>query len=184
MFVCLFIPLCQLLNAWTSLYETWYIRVYHGNWTHLSGVLHKSLPSVYVSACVSLLLLLGNDSVKCIPPFGARQRLGKHVPTATNTSNDKRTVGRFIFYMVRVLTRESLWVCLCIPVSLLGKESVKMFLLQRRIFGDVFFYEVRVVIKESRRLVLPRTSCLFVLYWILWLDFEDIKCRPYFITNK
>jgi hypothetical protein len=33
-----------------------------------------------VSVCVSLLSLLGNCSVECIPPFGARQRLGKHIP--------------------------------------------------------------------------------------------------------
>jgi hypothetical protein len=32
----------QLLNASSSLYETWY--VYRDNWAHLNGVLHKSLP--------------------------------------------------------------------------------------------------------------------------------------------
>ena len=31
----------QLLNARTSLYETWYL--YHGTWAHLNGILHKSL---------------------------------------------------------------------------------------------------------------------------------------------
>jgi hypothetical protein len=40
-------PLPKLLNAWTSLYETWY--VYHGTWARL-----------YVWA------LLGNDSVKML----------------------------------------------------------------------------------------------------------------------
>jgi hypothetical protein len=44
------------------------------------------------------------------------QRLGKHVPTATNTRN-------------------------------------------RRIVGRDFSYAVRVVLKESWRLLLPRTSC-------------------------
>jgi hypothetical protein len=34
---------------------------------------------------VSLLSLQANDSVKCIPSFGARQRLGKHFPVAKNT---------------------------------------------------------------------------------------------------
>jgi hypothetical protein len=29
-----------------------------------------------------------------IPPFVARQRLGKHVPTVTNTHNNGRIVGR------------------------------------------------------------------------------------------
>jgi hypothetical protein len=40
-------PSFQRLIAWTNLYETWY--VYHGTWAHLSGVLHKSLPSLCVS---------------------------------------------------------------------------------------------------------------------------------------
>jgi hypothetical protein len=52
-------PLCvhprQLLNAWTKYYDTW---------AHLNGILHKSLPSVCVSVCVSLLSLIGNGSVK------------------------------------------------------------------------------------------------------------------------
>jgi hypothetical protein len=53
------------LNAWTSLYETWY--AYHGTWALLNGVFHKFFPSV----CVSLIV--------------ARQRLGKNVTAATNT---------------------------------------------------------------------------------------------------
>jgi hypothetical protein len=58
----------QVLNAWTSLDETWY--VYHdGNWAHLNGVLCKSLPSVFVSVYVS-------------PSNFARQRHVKHVPEA------------------------------------------------------------------------------------------------------
>jgi hypothetical protein len=52
------------LNSWTSLNETWY--VYHGTWSHLNGVLHKSLPSVclYVYPLISLL---GNGSVNRFP---------------------------------------------------------------------------------------------------------------------
>jgi hypothetical protein len=42
-------------------------------------------------------------SVKCIPPFVARERFGKYVPVATNTRNNRRIVGRVIFYAVRVL---------------------------------------------------------------------------------
>jgi hypothetical protein len=59
------------MNAWTSLYETWY--VYHDTWAHVSGVLHKSLTSVCVSVCVSFLLFLGkrsflgNSSVNTFP---------------------------------------------------------------------------------------------------------------------
>jgi hypothetical protein len=55
-------------NGWTSLYETWY--VYRGNWAHLNGVLHKTLPSV----CVYVYA-----------PIIARQRLGKSITVATNT---------------------------------------------------------------------------------------------------
>jgi hypothetical protein len=43
--------------------------------------------------------------VKCIPPFGARQKLGKHVTVATNTRNNRRNVGRVIFYAVRGLLK-------------------------------------------------------------------------------
>jgi hypothetical protein len=135
----------QLLNAWTNLYETWYI--YNCNWANLNGVLHKSLLSVCVSLCVSLLSLLGNDSVKCILPFGARQRLGIHVLAVMNTRNNRRITGRMC-----------LWDRLCILLSLLGNNSVKSFPRQWRIVGGVVFCAVLVVPKESRRLVLPRTS--------------------------
>jgi hypothetical protein len=85
----------------------------------------------------------------CIPPFIARQRLSRHVSAATNTRNNRRIVGRVC-----------LWVCLyTIPLSLLGDNSVKTFLRQRRIAEGVVFCAVRVVSKESRLLVLPRTSC-------------------------
>jgi hypothetical protein len=49
---CLCIPPNELLNAWTNLYETWYI--YHGTWIHLNGGLHKSVPSVSVCLYVYL----------------------------------------------------------------------------------------------------------------------------------
>jgi hypothetical protein len=153
--VCLGIPPYRRLNAWTNLHETWY-----GTWAHLNGVLHKSFPSVCVSVCVSLLSLQGNGSVKCVPPFGARQRLGRHVPVATNTGNNRRIAGRVIFYVVHFLPRESPWACLCIPLSLLGNNSVETFPRQRRIIGDLVFCADRVVSKESRRLVPLRTSCL------------------------
>jgi hypothetical protein len=44
MSVCLHVYPYQLLNAWTNIYETWY--VYHGTWANLNGVIHKSLPIV------------------------------------------------------------------------------------------------------------------------------------------
>jgi hypothetical protein len=104
-----------------------------------------------VSVYVSLLSLLGKGSVKCIPLFIARQRLGKHVPASTNTRNNRIIVGCVC-----------LWVCLCIPLSLLGNNSVKTFPRQRRVVEGVVFYAVRVVSKESRQLVIRRTFYLFL----------------------
>jgi hypothetical protein len=85
----------------------------------------------------------------CIPPIVTRQRLSKHFPAATNTHN--RRIGRVVFCAVRVVSKESLWVCLCISLSLLGNGLVNTFLRQRRIGGGFVFYAVRVVLKESRR---------------------------------
>jgi hypothetical protein len=104
--LCVCVSSYQLLNALTSLYETWY--VYHGTLAHLTYVLHKSLPSVFVSVCVSLLSLHGNGFVKCIYFFGSRQRFGKHVLAASNISNNRRIVGRVIFCAIRVLSNVSL----------------------------------------------------------------------------
>jgi hypothetical protein len=88
------------------------------------------------------LSLQRNGSFKCIPPFCARQRLGKHVTAATNTCNNRRNVGLVIFCAVRILSKESLWVCLCVPLSLLGNSSVKTLPRQRRFVGGVVFYAV------------------------------------------
>jgi hypothetical protein len=79
-------------------YTTW--CVYRDNWAQVNTVLHKSLLSLCVSVCVSPLW---NGMVKCISPFIATQRLGKHVPVAKNTCNARRGVGRVFFYAVRVL---------------------------------------------------------------------------------
>jgi hypothetical protein len=99
----------------------------------------------------------------CVYPLiVARQRLGKHVPAAKNTRNNRIIVGGVVFCTVRIVSNESLWVCLCIPLSLLGNGSVNTFPLQRRIVEAVVFRAVRVVSRESRRLDLPRTSCFNV----------------------
>jgi hypothetical protein len=63
-------------------------------------------------------------------------------------TRNNRIVGHVIFYAVRVLSKESLWVCLCIPLSLLDKESVNTFPRQRKIVWDVVFYAVLVLSKE------------------------------------
>jgi hypothetical protein len=72
------------LNAWTNLYGTRY--VYHGTWANLSGVPHKSLPSVCVFLRVSLLSLPGNE-VKTFP-------------------QQRRIVGGVVFYAVRVVSNK------------------------------------------------------------------------------
>jgi hypothetical protein len=102
-----------------------------------------------VSVCVSSL------------PIVATQQLGKHVPAATNTRN-RRIDWRVVFYVVRVISKESLWACLRIILSLLGNGSVNTFPRQRRIVGGVLLYAICVVSKEIRRSVLHRTSCLIL----------------------
>jgi hypothetical protein len=140
------------------------IHIYHDTWAHLSGVLLKSLPSVCVSVCVFLLSLLRIGSVKYSPPFIARQRLDKHVPTAKTTPNNRTIVGLVC-----------LCVCLRILLSFLGNNSVETFPRQQRIFGKFVFYAVRIISKESRRPVLPRISCFYILF---------IKCQISISTNK
>jgi hypothetical protein len=115
--LCVRVSRYQLLNSWTNLYETWYVFMA----PTLNGVLHKSLPSVCVSVCVSLLSLLDNRSIKCIPHNVARQQFRKYVPVATNTGNNRRIPGSVIFYVVLVLWKESVWVCLSLCSYQLGK---------------------------------------------------------------
>jgi hypothetical protein len=119
-----------------------------------------------VSVCVSLLSLSGNDSVDTFP----RQRI----------HNNRRIVGHVVVYVIHILPKGSLWVSLCIPASFLCHNSVNTFPQQREIFGDIVFYAVRVVSKETWRLVLTRTSGLlyilspnFRLYIFIFFSFFD-----------
>jgi hypothetical protein len=116
-------PPYQLLNAWKKLYETWY--VYHVTWAHFNGILNKSLPTV----CVSLFA--------CCQATARKER-----------------------YRGNEYTRNS-----------------------RGILGRVVFYVVRVVTKESRRLVLPRTCyihsfhCVYSIFiWFILRKFKE--CFP------
>jgi hypothetical protein len=43
---------------------------------------------------------------KVYPPFIASQRLGKHVSAATNIPDNRRIVGRGIFYTIHTLSKE------------------------------------------------------------------------------
>jgi hypothetical protein len=65
--------------------------------------------------------LLGKDFGMCLPSLYL----------ATNICNN-RIVGNVVFYAVRVVSKESLWVCLSILLSLLGNGSVNMFQRQQR----------------------------------------------------
>jgi hypothetical protein len=73
------------------------------------------------------------------------------------TRNKWRTVGRVIFCAAYVVLKENLWGWLCILPSLTGENSVNTFPWKNEIFGGIIFYTVPVVLKESRRLFLPRT---------------------------
>jgi hypothetical protein len=84
-----------------------------------------------------------NHSV-CLHRYVARQRLGEHIPAATNTQQYK-IVECVVFYAVHVVSNDNLWVCLFIPLPLLGNGSVNTFQRQRRIVRGVVFYKVRVV---------------------------------------
>jgi hypothetical protein len=95
-----------------------------------------------VFVCVSLLVLLVIGSVYCIPLFIAKQRLGKHVPAATNTGK-----------IIRIVGHACLCVRLCIPPSSLGNNSVKICWRRR------FLRSPCCIRKESRYLILFRTSC-------------------------
>jgi hypothetical protein len=56
------------------------------------------------------------------PLIVARQRLGRHVPAAMNTRNNRRIVGGIIFYTVRVVIKEILWVCMWTHVPAATKD--------------------------------------------------------------
>jgi hypothetical protein len=105
------------------------------------------------SVCLMSIPLsrLGNGSVKL--HFGIEY-----------TRNNERIIGRVVFFAVHVVSEESLWVCLCIPLSLLGNGSVNTFQRQLRIVGGIVFYAGRVVSKEGRRLVLSRTSYYYMCF--------------------
>jgi hypothetical protein len=62
----------------------------------------------------------------CVPPIVDRQRTGKHVPAATNTSAIIKQLLKVILYAVRVMSNESgrlflptlmgVFVCVCVCV--------------------------------------------------------------------
>jgi hypothetical protein len=63
-------------------------------------------------------------------------------------TRNNRIIGRVIFCAVRVVSKESLWVRLCIPLLLLVNGWVNTFLRHRGNVGGVVYYTVHVVSKE------------------------------------
>jgi hypothetical protein len=96
------------------------------------------------------LSLLGNGSVNKFP----QQQIPATIEELLDTP----------FSMGSMESKEILWVWLYIPLSLLGNVSANTFPLQQRTDGGVLLYMVHVLSEESRRLILPRTSCLFITF--------------------
>jgi hypothetical protein len=162
-------PPHKYLNAWTNIYETYYVYImapepiltaYFNNHFHQSVCLY-----------VYPLSLLGNGSVNIFPRI-------------INTRNSRRTVRRVVSYAAFVVSKEILWACLCIPLPLLGNGSVKTS--RQRIFvGGVVSYEVRVVSKKSRWLVLPGTFCfLDIVRDNLWKKYAPPSLSIGFLTMR
>jgi hypothetical protein len=77
----------------------------------------------------------------------ARQQIGNQVPSATNIRNNRIIVKSIC-----------LWVSLCIPLSLLGNNSVKTFPWPRRIAGGVVFYADCVASKDLPEFIVHAMS--------------------------
>jgi hypothetical protein len=95
--LCVCVSPLSTLNGWINLYETRYIRI---SW-HLSPSQWRTSQIPLISLCVCMSIS---------PLIVARQRLGKYVPAATNTRNNRRIVGRVVLYALRVILKESLCV--------------------------------------------------------------------------
>jgi hypothetical protein len=113
----------QVLNSWTNLYVTWYVYIMVQEPISTAYLINPSHQSV----CLHVYL-----------PVVARQRLEKHVPTATNASNDRELLDS-PFSAFPVVSKENLWVCLCIPLLLLGNSSVNTLPQQQELFEASFF---------------------------------------------
>jgi hypothetical protein len=53
----------------------------------ISTAIFIGIPPISLCVCMCISVIV-TSSVKCIRPFDTRQRLGKHVPTATNTRRE------------------------------------------------------------------------------------------------
>jgi hypothetical protein len=69
-------------------------------------ILLKSVPSICVSLCASVLSLVGKCLINCISLFVDRQLLVELHPTKECTHNNRRIVGRVVSYAIRVVSKE------------------------------------------------------------------------------
>jgi hypothetical protein len=109
-----------------------------------SHFIQRSQRSVPVS--VSLLSVVGNGSA--------------NAAAVTNARRDRGFVYRVIFN-VPCLSREILWIFLCIILPLLGNNWVKTFQRQLSIIEDVF-YAVRIVSKDTGDQFFPEIIVLWL----------------------
>jgi hypothetical protein len=97
-----------------------------------------------------------------IPLIIAMQRLNKHISIALNRNNNRRIAG-WMF----------LWVSLCIPLSLLGTNSVKMFL-QQQITARGSFLCSPCCIKGKQVI---RSTQNFLLYILIFIQCYMVKTK-------
>jgi hypothetical protein len=93
------------------------------------------MPSINLCVCMfSFLSLLGNSSAKTLP----RQQI----------RNNRKIIGRIIFCAVRVISKENLWVYLCLPLSFRDIGSANTFPLRRGILEPSF--PIRCVLYQKK----------------------------------
>jgi hypothetical protein len=89
---CLAVCVSRLINFWMSNQALW--NLVYISW-HLSQSRRRTSLNPAISLCVCTF----------INPIVARQQLGKHVPAAVDTGNNRRIVRGVVFYAVRVVSK-------------------------------------------------------------------------------
>jgi hypothetical protein len=133
---------CLIQSLWNLVCISWQLSPYERR--------NSEMPPISLCVCM------------CIPPY-CWQATARWTRSFCNeyTQQQKNYWTRHFLCGPCLIKGES--VDLCIPLSLLGNGSVNKFPWQRGIVLGVVFYVVRVVSKESRKSVLPRTSrCLYL----------------------
>jgi hypothetical protein len=90
-------------NDWASFYETWYFMA--------PEPISTACFCVWVCVCVCVCVRARvRPSVR--PSIIIKQGLGEHVRAATLARDNRRIIGRIIFFAVRVISKKRLWACL------------------------------------------------------------------------